>query len=113
MGIQSEYVSSDVAGIMGGFIIVYALIIVVAIIASAKGFCQAICIYKIFESTVPEKSVKYMLLYLLVPLAGSICLLKCRNQGYSKEIIPNVVEPAYTAMEQEVIPEETIESEEE
>lgn len=113
MGIQSEYVSSDVAGIMGGFIIVYALIIVVAIIASAKGFCQAICIYKIFESTVPEKSVKYMLLYLLVPLAGSICLLKCRNQGYSKEIIPNVVEPTYTAMEQEVIPEETIESEEE
>ena len=67
---------------MVAFVVLYIIIILLAMLATAKVFCQAICIYKIFESTVPEKSVKYLLLYLLVPLGGPICLLRCKNKGY-------------------------------
>lgn len=70
-------------GSMLAFIgIVYIVLIVFAILATAKSFCQVICVYKIFESTVPKKAVKYILLYLLVPLAGPICLLRCKDKGY-------------------------------
>lgn len=62
--------------------VIYIILIVFAIFATAKSFCQAICIYKIFESTVPKKAVKYLLLYLLVPLAGPLCLLRCKDKGY-------------------------------
>lgn len=68
--------------IIVAFVVLYIILIVLAILATAKSFCQAICIYKIFESTVPEKAVKYLLLYLLVPMAGPICLLKCKDKGY-------------------------------
>jgi len=44
---------------------------------------NGICLYKVFESTAPEKSVKYLILYLLIPVVGSWCLFKCRNMGYS------------------------------
>ena len=63
-------------------IVIYVVMIIFAILATAKSFCQTICIYKIFESTVPKKAVKYLLLYLLVPLAGPICLLRCKDKGY-------------------------------
>lgn len=63
-------------------VVMYVILIVIAMLAIAQSFCQAICVYKIFESTVPEKAVKYLLLYLLVPLAGPICLLKCKDKGY-------------------------------
>lgn len=62
--------------------IIYVVIFIVAFLASAQGFCRAVCIYKIYESTVPEKAVKYFLIYLLVPLGGSICLSRCKNKGY-------------------------------
>lgn len=42
----------------------------------------SIGIFKIFESTVPQKAVKYLMLYLLVPLARGICFLKIRNLGH-------------------------------
>lgn len=108
MALQSEVMGEYAAGSIGIFVVLYLLILVAAIIASAQRFCQVICIYKIFESTVPEKSVKYLLLYLLVPMAGSFCLLRCRNKGYSNEIIPEVEYPTYTEIMQEAIPEETI-----
>lgn len=107
MAIEAEYMSASIANTFGVFIGVYVLFIVAAIVATAQSFCQAICIYKIFESTVPEKSVKYLLLYLLVPMAGSICLVRCRNKGYSNEIVPEMECPTYTEMEQEALPEET------
>ena len=53
-----------------------------------------VCLYKVFESTVPEKAIKYFLVSLLVPLGKSICLLRCRNQGYEKIIVTNPVSPA-------------------
>ena len=63
-------------------VILYFFLVFMAVVASAKSFCKAVCMYKIYESTVPEKAVKYLLLYLLVPLAGAICLLKCKDKGY-------------------------------
>lgn len=42
----------------------------------------SIGIFKILESTVPQKAVKYLMLYLLVPLARGICFLKIRNLGH-------------------------------
>ncbi len=103
-----SYVSPEsVMGTIGAVIVPYVVILIAAVVAMAQSFCNAICIYKIFESTVPEKAVKYLLLYLLVPLAGGICLLKCRDKGYSKEIIPVAGYPDYTEMVQKTIPEET------
>lgn len=96
MSMQSELMGADIAGSIGIFVVFYVFLIVAAIVAAAQGFCNAICIYKIFESTVPEKSVKYLLLYLLVPMAGSICLMRCRNQGYEKIIVPEPVYPTYS-----------------
>ncbi|MBQ8558733.1 MAG: hypothetical protein IJ439_01970 [Tyzzerella sp.] len=82
-----SYLGPEVTEMIGGLIVVYAALIVVALVAAALQTCNAICLYKIFESTVPEKSLKYMLLSILVPLAEAICLLKCRHQGYSKELV--------------------------
>lgn len=79
----------DGAEMLGVFIPMFIMIFLLALSAGALGMCQAICIYKTFESTVPEKSLKYFLLYVLVPLAGAICLIKCKDQGYDKpELIP-------------------------
>lgn len=107
MSLQSGLMEANVAGMIGIVIVFYVLVIIAAIVATAQGFCNAICIYKIFESTVPEKSVKYLLLYLLVPMAGSICLLRCRNQGYEKVIVPETY-PTYTEMPQQIISEEMV-----
>lgn len=63
-------------------VIFYIALIIFACLASAKSICQIICIYKIYESTVPKKAVKYLLLSMLVPLAGPICLLRCKDKGY-------------------------------
>jgi len=52
------------------------------IIATALQIITYICFFKIFESTVPEKALKYFLLSLLLPLAQPICLFLCRNKGY-------------------------------
>lgn len=65
------------------FIIFYIITLISVIAASVLQFLSAICVYKIFESTNPVKAVKYMVLYILVPLAGGICLFLCRNKGYS------------------------------
>lgn len=82
--------------IIAFIVILYIFLIVMAMIAMAQSFCKTVCMYKIYESTVPEKAVKYLLLYLLVPLAGAICLLKCKDKGYP---YPQVVEPIVETVE--------------
>ena len=64
------------------FAVIIAWIVIMSLSSIALQTCSIICSYKIFESTVPEKALKYMLIYILVPVAGSICLFKCRNCGY-------------------------------
>ncbi len=63
-------------------LIVFSSFIPIMIIATALQIITYICFFKIFESTVPEKALKYFLLSLLVPFAQPICLFLCRNKGY-------------------------------
>ena len=63
-------------------LVFYIVLIIFVLLASAKSICQIICIYKIYESTVPKKAVKYLLFSMLIPLAGPICLLRCKDKGY-------------------------------
>ena len=94
MAMQMESVSEGIGNMAGAFIGSYVLLLLAAIVASAKNGCDMVCLYKVFESTVPEKAIKYFLVSLLVPLGKSICLLRCRNQGYEKIIVTNPVSPA-------------------
>ncbi len=63
-------------------LLMYIPLLVIGVIGIVQTICSSICVYKIFESTVPEKSLLYLILYLIVPLAGSICLFSCRTKGY-------------------------------
>lgn len=92
---MQDSMSQEFSSTVGLFIGAYVFIIIAAIVATALSMCTMICLYKIFESTVPEKSVKYMLVSLLVPLGQSICLMLCRNKGYEKVLVPNPVNPTY------------------
>ena len=73
-----------ITSVLGHVMLVYAFAIPMALAAQALQFCFMICIYKVYEYTVPEKAVKYLLLGLLVPMAQSICLFKCRKKGYER-----------------------------
>lgn len=83
-------------------LLIIGYILFAASLAAAVAYiiCQYICLFKIFESTVPEKALKYFLLSILVPLAYPICLLKCRNKGYS---VPEQVQqtPVYEQVQAE------------
>ena len=63
-------------------LVVFSAFIPIMIIATALQIITYICFFKIFESTVPDKALKYFLLSLLIPLAQPICLFLCRNKGY-------------------------------
>lgn len=69
---------------LGIMLLIYAALVPIMIASSALQICNAICIYKIYESTVPERALKYMLLSILVPLAQGICLMRCRKLGYER-----------------------------
>ncbi len=89
MAIQDEiYGEVMTASAVTTIVVGYIVMMIAAVGSVAFSVCQYICIYKIFESTVPEKAVKYLLLSLLVPLAYPICLLKCRKQGYPEAQMP-------------------------
>ena len=62
------------------FVCYYIALIIMMIVSVALGVLEYICRYKIFESIVPEKAVKYILLSVLVPLASAICLMKCKDK---------------------------------
>ena len=63
-------------------IVIYALCILLIVFASAFSTIVTVCVFKLFESTVQDKALKYFLIYLLVPFAAPICLFMCRNKGY-------------------------------
>lgn len=63
------------------FFVFYALILVAAFVSIIAQALTYICMYKVFENAVPEKSLKYLILSLIVPLAFGICLMK----AYPKE----------------------------
>ena len=63
---------------MGGVFAVYIPMVLAMVVFMAV--CP-VCYYKVFEETVPEKAVKYLLLSYLVPLAFGICLMRCAKQA--------------------------------
>ncbi len=71
-----------ITSMIGLLIIVYSLMIVMIVIDIVYIACAYICYFKLFESTVPEKALKYFIISILVPLGMPICLMKCRNKGY-------------------------------
>jgi hypothetical protein len=80
----------DVATVLTFFCWIMILYIFMHLALIALASCQTVCFYKIYEELVPEKTLKYFLLTLLVPLAGGICLLK-----FSKSPIGVPLDPVY------------------
>lgn len=60
-------------------IFVYLGYIVVMIVVMALSYLTAVCIYKIFEEIVPQKSIKYFLLFVLVPFGNVFCFFRCKK----------------------------------
>lgn len=83
LALKYQYVNTVTPDFIGFMIMIYIMILVVMLVALAFTACSYICTFKLFESTVPQKAVKYFLLSMLVPFANCICLFLCRNQGYS------------------------------
>ena len=59
----------------GLIVILVPVLIIYALSVTANSLCTIICTYKIFEELTPAKAVKYILLTILVPLGGPICML--------------------------------------
>ena len=114
MGDMYYALESDFWGAFAGM---YVAILVTALSGTALMACQMVCLFKVFESTVPKKAVKYLLLSLLVPLAEAICLLWCSDEGYSNEVaedavliggeIPEKILPAFEEIAEQSSQEET------
>ena len=96
---ENLFMSEAVGSMVVIFLVLYLTLILYIMIAMALATVSYVCMYKIFESTVPEKSAKYFILSILVPFAHEICLLKCRKQGYANEdtvetpIVENAIIP--------------------
>jgi len=80
---EGGYVMAD-GEVLSLILPMYGFIFVIAFLGVALNTCNYISLYKVFESTVPEKSLKYMILSLMVPLALPICLLKCSNRAFNE-----------------------------
>ena len=70
----------------------YLIYIVLIVISMALSYLNIICVYKIFEEIAPQKSIKYFLIYVLVPFGDVYCLFKC------KKLIPEPAAPAEPPM---------------
>ncbi len=85
IGVNAALGMSILKDMIVGLIICYAALIVLVMVGTALNAVRTICFYKIFESTVPKRAVAYLLLMLIVPLAGSICLMLCKEKGYPEK----------------------------
>lgn len=73
-------------------ILFYVFYFIMLFVAVALSYLNIICTYKIFEEINPKKSIKHILISMLVPFGNAICLFRC------KKMIPVPVsepEPAY------------------
>ena len=73
-------------------IVFYLIYIVLIVVSMALSYLNIICVYKIFEEIAPQKSIKYFLIYVLVPFGDVYCLFKC------KKLIPEPAAPAEPPM---------------
>lgn len=98
-------------GAIGPFVAIYIIFIVVIMGMAALQFCSYICYFKLFESTVDNKALKYFLISLLVPFGMPVCLFLSRNKGYENQPVhyygyPQYVASQYTAPQPEMAPAE-------
>ena len=89
---MDEYMLSAGIPMLLLFVVVY---IAAIICLAALQILSYICYFKLYESTVPEKAVKYLLISLLVPLGMPICLYRAKDQGYMN--IPEFLQPPVAA----------------
>ena len=105
-----------VAELLSMMLIMICFLIVIALITTVRGFLSTICLYKIFESTVPKRAVVYIVLYLLFPFIGAICLLASAKKGYPYPevvapepiVVPTYVEEVKEEVAVEPVVEETV-----
>lgn len=57
----------------------YLFLLIAALMMIAASILKTICLYKVYESIVPQKAIKYMIVSTIVPLGSGICLLKTRK----------------------------------
>ncbi len=98
---EEFYYDYNIAAEVTAFVISYIGIILSALVGSAYTAISYICSFKIYESLKPEKAIKYIILNMLVPLAGPICLYMNRNEGYSFEAEASSVESVPVSEEAE------------
>lgn len=80
MAIISSDGNGELSVVAMAFLILFYILYFVSILAiSVWSVFFLVCHYKIFEALAPEKSLKYMILSILVPFAGAILLLKCEK----------------------------------
>lgn len=89
------------------FVIIFIVAIILGLGAAAYAACRYVCIYKVFEAIAPEKTLKYFLLAILVPLAYGILLMKCCKKGSVEPMEEQPLDITPVEMESVVeIPEE-------
>ena len=86
---MSGYMSEEDVLLFAMFM--YIALIPSILLLSVFSTLATIRVFKIFESTVPEKALIYFLIYLLVPFAAPICLFACRNKGYEVTSEDNLI----------------------
>ena len=92
-----------------GLIVILVPVLITYILATAaNSLCTLICTYKIFEELTPAKAVKYILLSILVPLGGPICMLIASKSMIGVPVYyPPYYPPQPAAPVQPAGPEET------
>ena len=78
--LMQHYYNSAHIGIIALRLFICLIVLIIA--GSITNGLNYVCMFKIYESTVPEKALKYFLISLLVPLGQPICLLLCSGKGY-------------------------------
>lgn len=81
MNSANSYMSEEGALII--VLLLYSLLIPILFLVSIFSVLQTICVFKIFESTVPKRALTYFMIYFIVPFAAPFCLFACRNKGYA------------------------------
>ncbi len=61
------------------FVGLYLVLLLATLLMCACAVLKLICTYKVYESIVPEKAIKYMIVSTLVPLGAGVCMLKAKK----------------------------------
>lgn len=90
------------------FFILYLVIIPLMILAIVYTVCYYICLYKLYENALPEKSIKYLIISIIVPYGEGVCLILSAGKGYTSYFeLPPVTETQFGENEEVFIPEES------